>query len=185
MSIVAYKRSWCKMFSHNFDWEHKERKKKQKRKKPACGNCRSHGNRNGGLRRLLLDDFHRCLEKPTQKTLQLFHSYHRPGDHHLLTLTRDPCHLNVSHVWGAPQHELGALSNDQIRNSSLHGRIGISTSRRIGVFIERTPKTCARSRACLQGDIPIPPTTREPLVQPGRQDQAPCPSSAGKRVRRR
>jgi hypothetical protein len=33
----------------------------------------------GGLRRLSLDDFYRCLEKPTEKKLRLFHSYHRPG----------------------------------------------------------------------------------------------------------
>ena len=29
----------------------------------------------GGLRQLFLDDFHRCLKKPTQKRLRLFHSY--------------------------------------------------------------------------------------------------------------
>jgi hypothetical protein len=29
----------------------------------------------GGLRQLFLDDFHRCLKKPTQKLLRLFHSY--------------------------------------------------------------------------------------------------------------
>ena len=29
----------------------------------------------GGLRRLLLDDFHRCLKKPAQERLRLFHSY--------------------------------------------------------------------------------------------------------------
>jgi hypothetical protein len=29
----------------------------------------------GGLRQLLLDDFHRCLEKSLAKTLGLFHSY--------------------------------------------------------------------------------------------------------------
>jgi hypothetical protein len=29
----------------------------------------------GGLRQLLLDDFHRCLEKSLVKTLGLFHSY--------------------------------------------------------------------------------------------------------------
>jgi transposase len=39
-----------------------------------CGNCRSHGNRKRW--RLLLDDFHRCLEKLSQKTLWLFHSSH-------------------------------------------------------------------------------------------------------------
>jgi hypothetical protein len=31
----------------------------------------------GGLRQLLLDDFHRCLEKSLAKTLGLFHSYTR------------------------------------------------------------------------------------------------------------
>ena len=29
----------------------------------------------GGLRQLLLDDFHRCLKKPAQERLRLFHSY--------------------------------------------------------------------------------------------------------------
>jgi hypothetical protein len=29
----------------------------------------------GGLRQLLVDDFHRCLKKPTQEPLRLFHSY--------------------------------------------------------------------------------------------------------------
>jgi hypothetical protein len=29
----------------------------------------------GGLRRLLVDDFHRCLKKPAQELLRLFHSY--------------------------------------------------------------------------------------------------------------
>jgi putative transposase len=33
----------------------------------------------GCLRRYFLDDFHRCLKKSPQKTLRLFHSYHRPG----------------------------------------------------------------------------------------------------------
>ena len=26
----------------------------------------------------LLDDLHRCLKKPPQKTLRLFHRYHKP-----------------------------------------------------------------------------------------------------------
>lgn len=35
----------------------------------------------GRLWRYFLDDFHRCLKKSSQKTLRLFHSYHRPdGD---------------------------------------------------------------------------------------------------------
>ncbi len=29
----------------------------------------------GGLRQLLVNDFHRCLKKPTQEPLRLFHSY--------------------------------------------------------------------------------------------------------------
>ena len=33
----------------------------------------------GSLRRLFLDDFHRCLKKSTHKTLRLFHSYHKLG----------------------------------------------------------------------------------------------------------
>jgi hypothetical protein len=28
---------------------------------------------------IFIDDFHRCLEKPPQRTLRLFHSSHRPG----------------------------------------------------------------------------------------------------------
>ena len=32
----------------------------------------------GSLRQYSLDDFHRCLKKSPQKTLRLFHSYHRP-----------------------------------------------------------------------------------------------------------
>jgi hypothetical protein len=33
----------------------------------------------GSLRRLFLDDFHRCLKKSTHKTLRLFHSYYKLG----------------------------------------------------------------------------------------------------------
>jgi hypothetical protein len=33
----------------------------------------------GSLRQFSLDDFHRCLEKPSPKPLRLSHSYHRPG----------------------------------------------------------------------------------------------------------
>jgi len=31
----------------------------------------------GGPSAFSIDDFHRCLEKPTQQTLRLFHSYHQ------------------------------------------------------------------------------------------------------------
>ena len=34
----------------------------------------------GGLRRLLLDDFHKLLGKASAKTLRLFHSYHSAAD---------------------------------------------------------------------------------------------------------
>ena len=34
----------------------------------------------GGLRQLLLHDFHHCLEKPPQKTLRLSHSSHSADD---------------------------------------------------------------------------------------------------------
>src|SRR5581483_10997960 len=37
----------------------------------------------GGLRRLFLDDFHSCLEKPAHQTRRLFHRYHSVGDHQL------------------------------------------------------------------------------------------------------
>ena len=32
----------------------------------------------GRLRRLFLNDFQRCLKKPVQTTLRLFHRYHKP-----------------------------------------------------------------------------------------------------------
>jgi len=34
----------------------------------------------GGLRLLLLDDFHKLLGKASAKTLRLFHSYHSAAD---------------------------------------------------------------------------------------------------------
>src|SRR5438552_18390988 len=34
----------------------------------------------GSLRRLFLNDFHRYLKKPAQKTLRLFHRYHNAPD---------------------------------------------------------------------------------------------------------
>jgi hypothetical protein len=50
----------------------KKEKRSKKERKQACGNCRSRGNRKGGLRRLLLDDFHRCLEKAYAKDAPAF-----------------------------------------------------------------------------------------------------------------
>jgi hypothetical protein len=66
----------------------------------------------GCLRRLLIDDFHRCLKKSTHKTLRLFHSYHRLGGgcHQqpiLLIFSEAAIHLkravSWSEEWGPPQ----------------------------------------------------------------------------------
>src|SRR5215469_733458 len=57
-----------------------KRKKNQKRKR-ACGKCRSYENpqnRRWPLAAFLDADSHSCLEKPPQKTLRLSHIYHRP-----------------------------------------------------------------------------------------------------------
>jgi len=45
----------------------------------ACGNCRSPWKSAAVAFGISIDDFHRCLEKATQQTLRLFHSYHRPA----------------------------------------------------------------------------------------------------------
>jgi hypothetical protein len=77
---VAYKRSWREIFVENFGFFTKKEKRSKKERK-------------GGLWKLpqpwksekvafgdfFLMIFHGCLEKPAQKTLRLFHSYHRPG----------------------------------------------------------------------------------------------------------
>jgi hypothetical protein len=66
----------------------------------------------GRLRRYPLDDFHRCLKKSSQKTLRLFHSYHRPdGDDYdnNINFSETAIHLKDasfwSEEWGAPQRQ--------------------------------------------------------------------------------
>jgi hypothetical protein len=56
----------------------KEKSSKKERKGRPVETAAAVEIEQGSLRRYLLDDFHRCLEKPPQKTLRLFHSYHRP-----------------------------------------------------------------------------------------------------------
>jgi len=59
----------------------KEKRSKKERKQRPVETAAALEIGKGGLRRLSLDDFHRCLEKSTHKTLRLSHSYHRPdGD---------------------------------------------------------------------------------------------------------
>ena len=80
VTIVAYKRSWRDIFVEHFEFfTKKEKRIKKERKQRPMETAAAMEIGEGGLRRLFLDDFHRCLEKPAQKTLQLFHSYHRPG----------------------------------------------------------------------------------------------------------
>jgi hypothetical protein len=59
------------------------KKKKQKERSvgrgEACGNCAAVEIDQGGLRQLLLDDFHRCLKKACAKTAPAFFTVpHRP-----------------------------------------------------------------------------------------------------------
>jgi hypothetical protein len=78
-AIVAYKTIVGDIFSTTFGAQRKKKEAKKKESgglwklpqpwnsaKVACGD-------------FFLDDFHSCLEKPAQKTLRLFHSYHRPN----------------------------------------------------------------------------------------------------------
>src|SRR5215510_9312736 len=77
-----YKRSWRPrtFFPQRSDGSgKKEKRTKKERKGRPVETAAAVEIGQGGLRRLFLDDFHRCLEKPTQKTLRLFHSSHRPG----------------------------------------------------------------------------------------------------------
>jgi hypothetical protein len=63
------------------EWKRKkEKRSKKERKQRPVETATAVEIGKGGLRQLLLDDFHRCLEKPAHKTLRLFHSYHRPDD---------------------------------------------------------------------------------------------------------
>jgi len=66
--------------------EQQRKKKEAKKKERPVETAAAVEIKKGGLRQLLLDDFHRCLEKPAQKSLRLFHSYHRPGYLTILTL---------------------------------------------------------------------------------------------------
>jgi hypothetical protein len=77
---VAYKRSWRELLCEKLQkFTKKEKRSKKERKQRPVETAAAVEIDNGCLRRLLLDDFHRCLKKPAQQTLRLFHSYHRPG----------------------------------------------------------------------------------------------------------
>jgi len=67
------------MFSKTFHGTTKKEKRSKKERKPV-ETAAALEIAKGCLRRCLLDDFHRCLDKPSQKTLRLFHSYHRLND---------------------------------------------------------------------------------------------------------
>src|SRR5439155_20195745 len=61
-----------------FRWQIEMRRKMETQR--TCGNCRSPWKSAVvGLRHFLLMISTDCLEKPTQQTLRLFHSYHRPA----------------------------------------------------------------------------------------------------------
>jgi hypothetical protein len=80
ISNVVYKRSWRELFLDGrriCTKKEKEPKRKKGSEGEACGNCAAMEIDKGGLRRLHVDDFHRCLKKSTHKTLRLFHSSHR------------------------------------------------------------------------------------------------------------
>jgi hypothetical protein len=72
LAIVVYKRSWGEIFSPNFGKKEKEPKRKKGRPVETAAAVEID---KGSLRRFFLDDFHRCLKKPAQKPLRLFHSY--------------------------------------------------------------------------------------------------------------
>jgi hypothetical protein len=74
----------------------------------------------GGLRRLSLDDFHRCLEKPTQKNAPAFPQL--PQARRRLTIQQSrSLSFNVSHIWGAVQTIVQfPILNSYLRRSSLH-----------------------------------------------------------------
>ena len=69
----------------------------------------------GGLRQLLLDDFHRCLKKSTHKTLRLFHSYTQARTAvNLDSLSMAAFHLRnadfLSEGWGVPQKPASVIA---------------------------------------------------------------------------
>src|SRR6476659_1291481 len=97
--IVSYKRSWREFFQR-FEGSTKREKGASRSLWKLPQPWKSAKVR---LRRLLLDDFHRCLEKPAHKSLRLFHSYHRPDGDQLNDNFEIHCHLNLSHLWGAVQ----------------------------------------------------------------------------------
>src|SRR5262245_32726022 len=102
--IVAYKRSWSDIFvEHSGFFTKKEKRSKKERKQRPVETGAAMEIKKGGFRRFFLDDFHRCLEKPTLKTLWLFHSYHRPGGDSQLT---DIIHLRVSSMGCSPLSRL-------------------------------------------------------------------------------
>jgi hypothetical protein len=84
LSIVAYRRSCREHFrpaGANFHKKEKEAKRKNMRKGKPVETAAAMEIDQGGLRRLLLDDFHRCLKKTCAKTAPAFFTVpHRPDD---------------------------------------------------------------------------------------------------------
>ena len=78
LSNTAYKRSWVEFSFSGTSHSHKHQKEPKTmkvRKGRPVETAAAVEIDSGGLRQLFLDDFHRCLKKPTQKPLRLFHSY--------------------------------------------------------------------------------------------------------------
>jgi hypothetical protein len=66
-------------FTRGRGFSQRKKKKQKERKGRPVETAAAVEIKQGCLRRYFLDDFHRCLKKSPQKTLRLFHSYHRPG----------------------------------------------------------------------------------------------------------
>jgi hypothetical protein len=97
----------------------KEKRSKKERKGRPVETGAAVGIIKGGLRRLSLDDFHRCLEKPTQKNAPAFPQL--PQARRRLTIQQSrPLSFNVSHVWGAvQQHDIQHLTTALLTEPSM------------------------------------------------------------------
>jgi hypothetical protein len=84
LAIVVYRRSWREKLSgrrSHFHKKEKEAKRKNVRKGKPVKTATAVEIDKGGLRRLFLDDFHRCLKKACAKIAPAFFTVpHRPDD---------------------------------------------------------------------------------------------------------
>src|SRR5262245_18780893 len=78
--IVVYTASWREILS---TVDAKSKKWEQKKTQKPVETAAAVEIGSGGLRHLLIDDFHRCCGKASATTLRLFHSYHRHCSDHL------------------------------------------------------------------------------------------------------